>query len=64
MSGIDIILKDRRIAEDRIKRALQVLKSYPTPELIASEGFCMASFYSQMVEAACDILEGNEARGC
>lgn len=48
----------------KTERALQVLKSYPTPELIATEGFCMASFYSLMVEAACDILEGNEGRGC
>jgi len=60
MSGIDIILKDRRIAEDRIKRALKVLSSWPTDEMQEEEGFCWRNFFSGMGCAARDILEGNE----
>jgi hypothetical protein len=57
---IDIILKDRMDFRNRIKRALRVLQSWPTPEDQETEGFCMTHFYSQMVCAAQDLLEGNE----
>ena len=48
------------MSDDRIERALKVLNSCPTPEDMNEEGFCMAHFYSQMVCAAAEILEGKQ----
>jgi len=48
--------------DDRIERALKVLKLHPylTIEDKNCEGFDMAHFYSQMVCAAAEILEGKQ----